>query len=700
MAVKLGYLIDPFQEVVDYNGLPIVGARIYVYKADTSIPVETYSDFLDHRNDWPVIADTLGNATVIAPYDQLYDIVIKNAQGELVMSKKRVSPHEAQGVDPTPVPDDNQYWIGTDGAIVQVTPDLQGTIIPLAEESDADQHFIHEITSDGRMILEDGLYLIQCVIDIRQDPADLHNTIENLIVMTGISDPEDVIFERDEAGPDSSYNTHSLKLSFIRHAQASEYTNELYFKIRTPVALAKAQNRRLSIVKLQSSVSESGGGGSYSGEYTGGQYIYISPERVISVVGIDPDSYATHNEVSGVSASLREIINNVSGDIPDMSQYITQQYFTENTSAFLTSADMSSYATNEYVNNYVTQNTSGLQEKLVFGYDEDDKINSINGSALAGEGGGAYYSAGPGIQIEHDVISVSGVQMESDMSAYLRNDEYTEPVQSDWSETDTGDLAFIKNKPDIPSLDGYATEEYVIEHTSGLQEKLTFGYDEDDKINAINGSAIGGTGGTFTQVQSDWTQSATSAVDFIKNKPNQSSLQAGTGIAITKVGNDYVISSSGGSVDPSELSAYATKTYVLQATSGKLDTSAYTAPVQSDWNQTNSDALDYIKNKPDMSSYATQTWTQNLVTSATSGKLDTSAYQAPTQYQAGYYIDIDQNNHINVDPVSDLVADEGVNLYQDSANNVHIGLNIPTLVVGTVAEASGTNILYIVSGSN
>lgn len=688
MAVKLGYLIDPFQEVVDYNGLPIVGARIYVYKADTSIPVETYSDFLGHRNDWPVIADTLGNATVIAPYDQLYDIVIKNAQGELVMSKKRVSPHEAQGVDPTPVPDDNQYWIGTDGTIAQVTPDLQGTIIPLAEESDADQHFIHEITSDGRMILEDGLYLIQCVIDIQQDAADLHNTIENLTVMTGLDVPEDVIFERDEAGPDSSSsNIHSLKLSFIRHAQASEYTNELYFKIRTPVALSKAQNRRLAIVKLQSSVAEGGGGSSYSGEYTGSQYIYISPERVISVVGIDPDSYATHNEVSGVSASLREIINNVSGDIPDMSQYVTQQYFTENTSAFLTSADMSSYATNEYVDNYVYQNTSGLQEKLVFGYDEDDKINSINGSA------------------------------------------------------------------------------------------------------------IGGTGGTFTQVQSDWAQSATSAVDFIKNKPSQASLQAGAGISITKVGNDYVISSSGGSVDPSELSAYATKswveeqnfltqsdlssyateTYVLQETSGKLDANDYTAPVQSDWNQTDSSALDfiknkpnipslagyatetyvdqeileatsglqekltfgydqdskinaingsavaggsftqvqsnwsqtntsavdYIKNKPNMSNYATKTWTENLVDSSTSGKLDSSAYQAPIQYHAGAYIDIDQNNYINVDPVSQLVSDAGVDIYQDSANNVHIGLvGIPVYVVSTSAEAIGTNILYVVSGSN
>ena len=49
------------------------------------------------------------------------------------------------------------------------------------------------------------------------------------------------------------------------------------------------------------------------------------------------------------------------------------------------------------------------------------------------------------------------------------------PVQSDWNETDTTDLAYIKNKPTIPAA----------------------------------------------QIQSDWNQTNTSALDYIKNKPSQ-----------------------------------------------------------------------------------------------------------------------------------------------------------------------------------
>lgn len=41
-------------------------------------------------------------------------------------------------------------------------------------------------------------------------------------------------------------------------------------------------------------------------------------------------------------------------------------------------------------------------------------------------------------------------------------------VQSDWSVTDDTSLAFIKNKPEIPSTDGFATEEFVTEQLSNV----------------------------------------------------------------------------------------------------------------------------------------------------------------------------------------------------------------------------------------
>lgn len=41
-------------------------------------------------------------------------------------------------------------------------------------------------------------------------------------------------------------------------------------------------------------------------------------------------------------------------------------------------------------------------------------------------------------------------------------------VQSDWSVTDDTSLAFIKNKPEIPNVDGLATEEFVTERLANV----------------------------------------------------------------------------------------------------------------------------------------------------------------------------------------------------------------------------------------
>lgn len=62
----------------------------------------------------------------------------------------------------------------------------------------------------------------------------------------------------------------------------------------------------------------------------------------------------------------------------------------------------------------------------------------------------------------------------------------TEQVQSDWDENDETSPAFIKNKPNIPSLDGYATEGYV---TSYVSMSLT-GYATTGLVNALINNRI------------------------------------------------------------------------------------------------------------------------------------------------------------------------------------------------------------------
>lgn len=94
----LGYLISPVVQIVDSHGKPIVGAKIYVYKAGTTNTVNTYRDFSNHYNSTPVLTNTLGNCTIIAPDDMIYDIVVKDNRNNLLMSKDNLT--VSSGINP------------------------------------------------------------------------------------------------------------------------------------------------------------------------------------------------------------------------------------------------------------------------------------------------------------------------------------------------------------------------------------------------------------------------------------------------------------------------------------------------------------------------------------------------------------------------------------------------------------------------
>ncbi len=90
-------------------------------------------------------------------------------------------------------------------------------------------------------------------------------------------------------------------------------------------------------------------------------------------------------------------------------------YSTSNPSGYITGVDLSNYATTAYVDSsissfvdsaYVESQVSSKQDTLTFDWDADSAISSINGSALAGQGGGAP-------------IVVTGTAWDPDTSAYV-----------------------------------------------------------------------------------------------------------------------------------------------------------------------------------------------------------------------------------------------------------------------------------------
>ncbi len=185
------------------------------------------------------------------------------------------------------------------------------------------------------------------------------------------------------------------------------------------------------------------------------------------------------------------------------------------------------------------------------------------------------------------------------------------------------------------------------------------------------------------QVQSDWTQSNSGAVDYIKNKPTLATVatsgnyndldykptfSAGTGINIRGSGVpgydwDYEIEFTGDADEVdydnsvSGLSATNVEQAIDELAAEKADASSLAtvattgdydsltnkptipaAQVQSDWTQADNTEVDYIKNKPNLAAVATSgdygdlSGTPNLATVATTGDYDDLINKRPSDY--------------------------------------------------------------------
>ena len=128
-----------------------------------------------------------------------------------------------------------------------------------------------------------------------------------------------------------------------------------------------------------------------------------------------------------------------------------------------------------------------------------------------------------------------------------------------------------------------------------------------------DGSAL--TGLPSAQIQADWDQATTDALDFIKNKPT---------IPAAQVQSDWDASSGMGVIlNKPTIPAAQIQSDWNQSTDTALDfiknkPTIPAAQIQSDWNQSTTDALDFIKNKPTIPAAQIQSdWNQS-----NSGSLD------------------------------------------------------------------------------
>lgn len=257
-----------------------------------------------------------------------------------------------------------------------------------------------------------------------------------------------------------------------------------------------------------------------------------------------PDDLVTSGELATVSG---EIVN----QIPSLQGYATEEYVTEHTSAFITSADLpdlSDYATESYVQDAIDSGTSAF----ITSADLPD-VSDMATKTWVGEQG--YLTSVPSeyvtdTELESELSGKADTSAIPDVSNFVTQEDIDAAVSGKMDATESSAFYPMATNPSgylvSSDLNGYATESYVQDYTSGFvdydyvseyvdsqtsgkQDQLSFEYNEESAISAINGSALAGGSSFDPSVLSGYIPySATSIAAGSSNTASSNSLAVGS----------------------------------------------------------------------------------------------------------------------------------------------------------------------------
>jgi hypothetical protein len=218
-------------------------------------------------------------------------------------------------------------------------------------------------------------------------------------------------------------------------------------------------------------------------------------------------------------------------------------------------------------------------------------------------------------------------------------------VQSDWIETDSDSDAFIKNKPNLATVATSGRYADLLGIPKNIVQDANYVHTDNNYTAAEKTKLAGIASGADVNVQSDWNEADTSSDAYIRNKPVlatvatsgsyddlvdkptipaaqvNSDWNATSGVArILNRPNLATVATSGSYndlIDKPEISEIPVADVTVNGISvvNQQAVAEVVIPVQQqvDWNQSTASEVDFIKNKPDLTVYATK------VGSATSG---------------------------------------------------------------------------------
>jgi hypothetical protein len=359
--------------------------------------------------------------------------------------------------------------------------------------------------------------------------------------------------------------------------------------------------------------------GIVKGENTSGK-IYVETDGTMSLVGYD----TINSSISDLNSNLS---NKVDKTGAGYKTYITDSAGNQGTQ---------SYSQSNNADTFAVRYDSG-RLKVGTPVDDNDAVTKVYADNIASAGGSFVTKNGTSVVTSFVLDGDVGIDGYLDVnsnkiinvanptdSGDAANKAYVDAndVQSDWEETDSTALDYIKNKPNLSTVATSGSYTDLTNKPSIPAAQVNSDWNASSGISEIlNKPALStvATSGSYTdlsdkpvipdvQIQSDWDQSDSTKLDYINNKPALS-IVATSGdyddlsnkptIPSAQVNSDW--DSTGGVSEILNKPALFSGDYEDLSNKPTIPD----AQIQSDWDQSDSTKLDYINNKPALSTVAT-----------------------------------------------------------------------------------------------
>ena len=466
----LVYLLDPVFQIEGVAGKPVVAGHIEVFYAGTDVKYITWQNFDGTKNPFKIPLNNDGRAVILVEPQRTYDVYIYDSFNNLVCSRLNVRPSCGgdisisggiyDGIDPIVVNNDvnlisaNHVPLGVQDPLYFVQDDEEGCIIGLSggtvpEGTMNESAFGYQdgqITSyNGSAFSAGNSYEAGSYVDIDG----------NTINVTGLQ-------------PSGEY---------VTSGDLDEYTKRTDFND----AISSLNSSKLD-VNVYSSQSATFLTAHQSLEgYATEQW--VENKGYLTAV---PDNYATTGDLQTVSGEITALIPSTAGLATE--NWVTAQGYLTAHQDISNKLDTTAFST--VSGDFLTahQSLDGLMSASLL-EQSGGLITGYNGTAFAGQGGGVTgdyeLSAGSGISIvdypleQKTVISVTAQGGNPEVEQAVIDNSAT------WNE-----VTAKADSTAIPSLDGYATEDWV----TG-QGYLTTAYNpefayHDTAISSIDNSAL------------------------------------------------------------------------------------------------------------------------------------------------------------------------------------------------------------------